>query len=36
LYRDFWCLEEGGCLGPNGFIEWERVGKEAIGATASG
>jgi hypothetical protein len=36
LYGDFWCLEEGGCLGPDSFIEWKRVGKEAIGATAGG
>lgn len=36
LYCDFWCLEKGGCLGPDGFIEWKRVGKEAIRATVGG
>jgi hypothetical protein len=36
LYSDFWSLEEGGCLGPDGFIEWMRVGKEAIRATICG
>lgn len=34
LYGDFWRLEEGGCLRPDGFIEWEGVGEEAIRATA--
>jgi hypothetical protein len=36
LYGNFWCLEVRGCLGPNGFIEWERVAKEAIRATVVG
>jgi hypothetical protein len=36
LYRDFRCLEEGGCFGPDRFIEWERVAKEAVRATVVG
>jgi hypothetical protein len=36
LYGNLWGLEEGSCLGPDGFIEWERVGKEAIRSTICG
>ena len=33
LNGNLWCCEEGGCLRPDGFVEGERVGEEAIGAT---
>jgi hypothetical protein len=36
LYGNFWGLEEGGCLGPDRFVEWKRVGKEAIRSTICG